>query len=43
MNQVFDEDEINVFADDTVLIINSDNIDDMKRLGNIKLAKLHNH
>ena len=43
MNQVFDEDEINIFADDTVLIINGEKIDDMKRLANIKLVKLYNY
>ncbi|MEL7309811.1 MAG: reverse transcriptase family protein, partial [Pseudomonadota bacterium] len=39
INQVFDENEINIFADDTVIIITGDNIDQMKHLANFKLAK----
>ena len=32
-----------MFVDDTVLIINGENIDDLKRLANIKLVKLYNY
>ena len=41
--QIFDDEEINIFADDTVLIVDGENIDEMKRLANIKLAKLHEY
>ena len=43
INQIFNEDEINIFADDTVLIISGDKMNDMKRLANSKLAKLHEY
>ena len=40
---IFDENEIDIFADDTVIIIISDNIDNKKRLANSKLDKLHEY
>ena len=43
IKQVFNENEINIFADDTVIIIIGDNIDNMKRLANSKLSKLHEY
>ena len=40
---IFDENEIDIFADDTVIIIIGDNFDNKKRLANSKLDKLHEY
>ena len=43
LNQIFNEKEINVFADDTVIIITGDNLEEMIQTANRKLTVLNEY